>query len=73
MTTRIAAVLIVCNLSGLSLAAKRAPLQAQFSNSRLDTTKNDNPSHIDPSRPTNFYNRLSSNVEYNYLSSGKRT
>ena len=29
--------------------------------------------HIDPSRPTNQYTRLSNNVEYNFLKAGKRT
>jgi hypothetical protein len=29
--------------------------------------------HLDPSKPTNLYNRLSNNAEYNILKSGKRT
>jgi len=29
--------------------------------------------HIDPSRPINFYNRLSNSAEYNYLNSNRRT
>ena len=29
--------------------------------------------HIDPSKPTNQYTRLSNNLEYNFLTSGKRT
>src|ERR1700704_6284655 len=29
--------------------------------------------HIDPSKPTNQYTRLSNNLEYNFLKSGKRT
>jgi hypothetical protein len=31
------------------------------------------PVRIDPSKPTNFYTRLSNNVEYNILKGGKRT
>jgi len=30
-------------------------------------------SRIDPSKPTNLYNRLSNSAEYNFLSNGKRT
>ncbi|HEY2720393.1 MAG TPA: hypothetical protein VGI82_01625 [Chitinophagaceae bacterium] len=29
--------------------------------------------HIDPSKPTNLYNRLSNNLEYNFLGGSKRT
>ncbi len=29
--------------------------------------------HIDPSRPTNLYTRLSNNLEYNFLKNGNRT
>ncbi len=29
--------------------------------------------HIDPSKPTNVYNRLSNNIEYNFLRNGRRT
>ena len=29
--------------------------------------------HIDPSRPTNLYTRLSNNIEYNFLRNGNRT
>jgi hypothetical protein len=29
--------------------------------------------HIDPSKPTNVYNRLSNNIEYNFLKNGRRT
>lgn len=29
--------------------------------------------HIDPSRPTNLYTRLSNNAEYNFLKNGNRT
>ena len=29
--------------------------------------------HFDPSKPTNVYNRLSNNLEYNFLKNGSRT
>ncbi|HMG67122.1 MAG TPA: hypothetical protein VK588_05520 [Chitinophagaceae bacterium] len=33
----------------------------------------DTTAHIDPSKPTNLYNRLSNNIEYNFLRNGNRT
>ncbi|MFI5187382.1 MAG: hypothetical protein ACHQF0_11690, partial [Chitinophagales bacterium] len=32
-----------------------------------------NSEHIDPSKPTNLYNRLSNSLEYNFLKEGKKT
>jgi len=40
----------------------------------FDMSAQDNPTpHFDPSKPTNLYNRLSNNLEYNFLRNGSRT
>jgi len=41
--------------------------------SSLKIAAQDTSGHIDPSRPTNAYNRLSNNIEYNLLKGGKKT
>ncbi len=73
MTSRAAAILIACNLCAISLSAKPFTLQAAAMGLVDTTSPAPTGPHIDPSKPTNFYNRLSSNAEYNFLSSGKRT
>ena len=37
------------------------------------TAQDSTANHIDPSRPTNLYTRLSNNLEYNFLKNGNRT
>jgi len=39
----------------------------------LKITAQSTPAHIDPSRPTNLYDRLSNNIEYNFSNGGKRS